>query len=67
MKNDGSLSKWQYDKILALVETNDYFVLVMEMNHALAVEKANLEGGSIPEFSRFIEEKSGRKIQNIAG
>lgn len=50
-----------------LLCTWDYLLLVMGMNHAMAIEKAALEGGSIPEFCRFIEEKSGRKIQNIGG
>ena len=31
----------------------------------MAIEKAAVEGGSVPEFCRFIEEKSGQKIQNI--
>lgn len=57
-------SKWQYDKILALAETGEYLVLVMGKNHALAMEKATLEGG-ISEFRRFLEEKSGRSIENI--
>lgn len=60
-------SKWQYHKILALAETQDYLLLVMGMNHAMAIEKLALEGGSIPEFCHFIEEKSGHKIQNIGG
>lgn len=67
MKNSVSFSKWKYDKILAMVDTGDYFVLVMGKNHAVAIEKANLKGGSILEFSRFIEEKSGQIIQNIVG
>ena len=67
VKTAAAESKWQYDKILALAETRDYFLLVMGMNHAMAIEKATLEGGSIPEFGRFIEKKSGRKIQNIGG
>ena len=60
-------SKWQYDKILALAQTRDYLVFLMGKNYALAMEKPALEGGSIPEFCRFIEEKSGQKIQNIGG
>lgn len=60
-------SKWQYDKILALAETEDYLVFVMGKNHALAMEKVSLKGGSIQEFRHFIEEKSGQKIQNIGG
>ena len=60
-------SKWQYDKIVALAETENYLVFVLGKNHALAIEKATLEGGSLSEFHHFIEEKSGRGIQNIGG
>lgn len=58
-------SRWQYDKISALAETKEYIVFVFGKNHALAVEKAVLEGGSVEEFRRFIEEKTAKKIQNI--
>ena len=67
VKTAAAESKWEYDKILALAETQDYLILVMGMNHAMAIEKAAVEGGSVPEFCRFIEEKSGRRIQNIGG
>lgn len=60
-------SKWQYDDILALAETGEYLVFMMGKNHALAMEKATLTGGSLPEFRRFLEEKSDRNIQNIGG
>ena len=60
-------AKWQYDRILALAETGEYLVLVMGKNHALAMEKVTLEGGSLPDFRRFLEERSGQKIQNIGG
>lgn len=64
VKTAAAESKWQYDKILALAETRKHLLLVMGTNHAMAIEKATLESGCIPEFCRFIEEKSGRKIHN---
>lgn len=67
VKTAAAETRWQYDKILALAETREYIVLVMGMNHAMAIEKTALEGGSILEFCRFLEEKSGHKIQNIGG
>ena len=67
VKTAAAESKWQYDKILALAETGEYLVLVMGKNHALAMEKEVLEGGSLPEFRRFLEAHSGQKIQNIGG
>lgn len=66
-KTAATESKWPYEKILALAETQNYLVFVLGKNHALPIEKATLEGGSISEFYRFIEEKSGRKIQSIGG
>jgi hypothetical protein len=67
VKTAAAESKWQYDKILALAETGAHLVFVMGKNHALAFEKAALEGGSLTEFRRFLEEKSGQKIWNIGG
>lgn len=58
-------STWQYNSILALAETGEYLVLVMGRNHALAMEKVTLEGGSLMDFRCFLEEKSGQTIQNI--
>ena len=37
----------------------------MEKNHALVRQKATLEGGSLPEFRCFLDEKPGQKIQDI--
>ncbi len=67
VKTAAAESRWQYDKILALAETKDYFLFVMGKNHAMAMEKASMEGGSIPEFCRFIEERSGQTVRNIGG
>lgn len=65
VKTAAAESRWQYDKILALAETDGHFLFVMGKNHAMALEKAGLEGGSSADFSRFIEEKSGRSIRDI--
>lgn len=37
----------------------------MGKDHALVFEKAALEGGSLPEFRRFLEGQSGQSIQDI--
>lgn len=67
VKTSAAESKWQYNKILALAETRNYLVFVMGKNHALAMEKETLTGGSLSEFYRFIEKMSGRQILNIGG
>ena len=67
LKTATAESRWQYDKILVLAETGEYLVLVMEKDRTLAMEKATLAGGSLPEFRCFLEEKSGKKIRDIGG
>ena len=67
VKTAAAESKWQYDRILALAETGAHLVFVMGKDHALAFEKASLAGGSLSEVRRFLEEKSGQKVQNIGG
>lgn len=67
MKTQAAESRWQYDKILALAETKEYILFMMGKNYALAVEKAALEGGTVEEFSRFIQEKTGKQLQNVGG
>ncbi len=67
VKTAAAESRWQYDKIQAVAETREYIVLVMGMNHAMAFAKSALEGGSLSDFCRFLEEKSGHKVQNIGG
>lgn len=67
VKTAAAESKWQYDKILALAETKDYVLFVLGKNHALAMEKAGLEGGSVREFCHYMEERTGKKVQDIGG
>ena len=67
VKTAAAESIWQYDKILALAETRDYILFVMGKNHAMAIEKAALTGGSLLEFRQFLEEMCGQKILNIGG
>ena len=67
VKTAAAESKWQYDKILALAETRGYLLLVMGKDHAMALDQASLEGGSVSELRAFLEAASSRKIQYIGG
>lgn len=67
VKTDAAESKWHYDKILALAESGAYLLFVLGPNHAMAVDKGTLEGGSLPAFYRFLEERTGQKIQKVGG
>lgn len=61
----GLTSQWQYSRVLALAELGDYIVVVLGKNHAQAFDKAGLEGGTVEEFRRFLEEKTGKTIRKI--
>ena len=67
VKTETAESRWQYDKIMALAETKGYILFVMGEHHALAMDKTALEGGSLQEFRHFLEETTGKQIQNIGG
>ena len=47
VKTAAAESRWHYDKILALAQTQDLLIFVMGKDHALAMEKASLDGGSM--------------------
>ena len=61
----GLTSQWQYSRILALVESGDYIVVILGKNHAQAFDKAGLEGGTAEQFRRFLEERTGKTIRKI--
>mgnify|MGYP006889700010 FL=1 len=63
----GACTQWQYSRVLALAESKDYFVFILGRNHAQAYDKRKLAGGSADVFRRFIEEKTGKTVQNIGG
>ena len=50
-----------------VIEKNKFSLVVSLPSNDLGMAKAALEGGSLPEFRRFLEEKSGQKIQAIGG
>lgn len=61
----GAVTQWQYDRILALVETKQYFIFIVGKNHAQAFEKRCLEPESVEDFRTFLEQKTGKNIQYI--
>ena len=61
----GAATQWQYDRVLALVETSRYFIFILGRNHAQAFEKRCLERGSEAEFRTFLEQKTGKNVQYI--
>lgn len=63
----GAATQWQYDRILALVETSRYFIFILGRNHAQAFEKRCLEPGREAEFRAFLERETGKSVQYIGG
>lgn len=61
----GVVTRWQYDKILAMAETGRYLILILGKNHAQALEKRCLEPDGMESFRAFLQEKTGRQIQFI--
>ena len=57
---------WPYDRIVAMAELPDCFILILGENHAQAYDKARLKGGSPEEFARFLEARTGLSIVRIS-
>ena len=62
---DVGKSEWNYDKIIVIAETADFFVFVFSANHAQLYDKRHLQGGTVDDFRRFIESVTGKTVQRI--
>lgn len=58
-------TEWNYDRILMLAETKDYFIFVFSSSHAQVYDKNNLSGGTVDEFREFICERTGKVMTAI--
>lgn len=58
-------TEWNYDRILILAETKDYFIFVFSSSHAQVYDKNNLSGGTADEFREFICERTGKAMTAI--
>ncbi|MBM6664479.1 YcxB family protein [Flavonifractor plautii] len=63
----GAVTQWQYDKVTMLAESKACIFFIMGKNHASAFEKEGVEGGSVAEFRRFLEERTGKQIKFVGG
>ena len=63
---DVGKTEWNYDKILAVAETADFFVFIFSKNHGQVYDKRSLQGGTADDFRRFIEAAAGKPVQRIA-
>lgn len=58
-------TQWSYDNVQHLAKTGDYVAFVFSTNHAQVYDLTTLQGGSAEQFAAFVEEKTGKKLQQI--
>lgn len=60
-----SESRWHYDQIQAVCETEDYFLLLLSRRHGQVYSKAGFTRGDPETFRTFIAGKTGLTVQYI--
>lgn len=58
-------SRFLYENITSLAETDDYFVFLFGKNHAQIYDKRSISGGSLEEFRKMICDVTGKEMENI--
>ena len=58
-------SRFSYAQIVAVAETARYFVFALSSHHTQAYDKRTIRGGSVEDFRAFIDEKTGKLVENI--
>ena len=58
-------STFHYEMIDAMAESQDYMVLLMKKRFAQPLDKRTLTGGTVEEFKRFLEEKTGKTFRRV--
>ena len=58
-------SDFSYDNILALAETDRYFIFMFSHAHAQVYDKRSILGGSCEDFAAFITQTTKKNIQKV--
>ena len=58
-------STFRYELIDALAESQDYIIFLMKKRYAQPLDKRTLTGGTVEEFKRFLEEKTGKTFRRM--
>ena len=58
-------SEFSYDNILALAETERYFIFIFSPSHAQVYDKSSILGGSCEDFAAFITCTTQKTIQKV--
>lgn len=62
---DATETKYRYENITSLCETERYFLFFLGRRHGQIFDKQGFQSGEPEAFRRFIEEKTGKTFQNI--
>ena len=58
-------STFRYELIDAMAESQDYIIFLMKKRYAQPLDKRTLTGGTVEEFKRFLEEKTGKTFRRV--
>ena len=58
-------SRFSYAQIMAVAETERYFVFALSSHHTQAYDKRRICGGSVEDFRALIAEKTGKPVEEI--
>ena len=58
-------STFRYKLIDALAESQDYIIFLMKKRYAQPLDKRTLTGGTVEEFKRFLDEKTGKTFRRV--
>ena len=65
LKTSVTESRFSYTQILAIAETQRYFVFALSKNQAQTFDKESMSGGSLDDFRAFLTEKTGKSISFV--
>ena len=64
---EAAVTEWNYENIplAAICDVGDYVVFALNKTFAQAYDKRTLIGGSMENFYRFLEEKTGKTVEKV--
>lgn len=64
-RTETAVSHWQYEKVQAVCETEEYFILLLDSRHGQIYAKKGFTRGAPMAFRDFISRKTGKLIAYI--
>jgi len=63
--NTAGDTRWSYENVQMFAEDVNYFVFVLNVNHAQVYDKRRMSGGTEAEFRAFLQEVAGKTVEKI--